>query len=427
MNTKLRVASLLTGLAIVAAACGGGAASPAPGTQAPATQAPATDGAPTDGAPTEDPQTGTLEGELEIWHTYASGAGTEKDTYDAIIADIVAKNPNLKITTTVQDFFGEPNIFSKYALEVQTGGGPDMFIVPNDSLGAQVRANLLQPLDEYAAGKLGQFSALSVEGCTVDGKLYCIPESLKAVGMYYDKSAIPTPPKTVEELVQMQKDGKIKAGFNQGAYHGFGFWSAYGGELMDETGKCIADTTGVGKAHQLFKDLRDAGAEWSGADNYAKVADAFKQGQINLLIDGPWASGGYLEALGENLAVAALPSGPGGPSQPLTGTDGWYVNPNSENVELAVAVALLISTEYEQEFVDKAGHIPAYTGATISDPITKGFAEAVANGFPRPQVSELDNFWGNFGNAMNEVLDKDADAEEAISKACVAMNPANNK
>lgn len=417
MKKQLRLAAIVAGMAIIAAACSTPAASTAPsGAPSVAPSTPAESG-----APSEAPA--ALEGSLEIWHTYASGAGTEKDTYDAIVADIQTKNPGLKITTTVQNFFGAGNIFDKYALEAQTGGGPDLFIVPNDSEGAQVRQNLLQPLDELAAGKLDGFAQLSIDGCTVDGKLYCIPESLKAVGMYYDKTAVPTPPTTTDELLQMQKDGKIKAGFSQGSYHNFGFWAAFGGKLMDDTGKCVADTTGVDKAFQLFKDLKAAGAGYY--LDYAKFADAFNQGQLNVIIDGPWASGGYAKALGDKLAVAALPAGPVGPSQPLTGTDGWFINPNSENQELAVAVGLLISTEYEQQFVDKSGHIPALESATISDPITKGFAEAVANGFPRPQVKQLDNFWTNFDNALNAVLDKGTDPAAAVTAACAAMNKAN--
>ncbi|MGZ9159899.1 MAG: sugar ABC transporter substrate-binding protein [Candidatus Limnocylindrales bacterium] len=417
MKKQLRLAAIVAGMAIIAAACSTPAASTAPsGAPSVAPSTPAESG-----APSEAPA--ALEGSLEIWHTYASGAGTEKDTYDAIVADIQTKNPGLKITTTVQNFFGAGNIFDKYALEAQTGGGPDLFIVPNDSEGAQVRQNLLQPLDELAAGKLDGFAQLSIDGCTVDGKLYCIPESLKAVGMYYDKTAVPTPPTTTDELLQMQKDGKIKAGFSQGSYHNFGFWAAFGGKLMDDTGKCVADTTGVDKALQLFKDLKAAGAGYY--LDYAKFADAFNQGQLNVIVDGPWASGGYAKALGDKLAVAALPAGPSGPSQPLTGTDGWFINPNSENQELAVAVALLISTEYEQQFVDKSGHIPALESATITDPITKGFAEAVANGFPRPQVKQLDNFWTNFDNALNAVLDKGTDPAAAVTAACAAMNKAN--
>jgi arabinogalactan oligomer/maltooligosaccharide transport system substrate-binding protein len=241
--------------------------------------------------------------------------------------------------------------------------------------------------------------------------------------MYYDKSAVATPPATTDEMLQMQKDGKIKVGINQGSYHNFGFWAAYGGQLMDDSGKCVADTTGVDKALGFLKQLKDAGGKFY--PEYDKFADAFKQGQLNVIIDGPWASGGYKEALGDKLAVAALPAGPAGPAKPMTGTDGWFVNPNSQNQELAVKVGLLISSAYEQQFVDQAGHIPASKSATISDPITQGFADAVANGYPRPQAKQLDNFWSNFDNALNSVIDKGTDPAAAVTEACAAMNKAN--
>ena len=82
-----------------------------------------------------------------------------------------------------------------------------------------------------------------------------------------------------------------------------------------------------------------------------------------------------------------MPAGPKGPAQPLTGVDGWYINTNAKDPELAVNFALeMVKPENEQVFVDTAGHIPADTTITISDPITQKFAEAVATGFPRPQV-----------------------------------------
>ena len=83
-----------------------------------------------------------------------------------------------------------------------------------------------------------------------------------------------------------------------------------------------------------------------------------------------------------------MPAGPKGPSQPLTGVDGWYINTNAADPELAVDFALeMVKAENEQVFVDTAGHIPADTTITITDPITQKFAEAVATGFPRPQVA----------------------------------------
>jgi arabinogalactan oligomer/maltooligosaccharide transport system substrate-binding protein len=143
-------------------------------------------------------------------------------------------------------------------------------------------------------------------------------------------------------------------------------------------------------------------------------------------VDGPWASGGYKEALKDNLAVAPMPAGPKGPSAPLTGVDGWYINTNSKNPDLAVAFALeMVKKENEQVFVDTAGHIPADSTITIADPITQKFGDAVKTGFPRPQAAQLDHFWSNFDNALNLVVKKNEDATKATKDACTKMNAEN--
>ena len=85
----------------------------------------------------------------------------------------------------------------------------------------------------------------------------------------------------------------------------------------------------------------------------------------------------------------------------------------------------MVAPANEQLFVDKAGHIPADTTVTITDPITLKFADAVKTGFPRPQIAQLDNFWGNFDNALNQVIDKGTDPATATKDACTAMNTAN--
>ena len=146
--------------------------------------------------------------------------------------------------------------------------------------------------------------------------------------MYYDKWKIATPPATTDELLAGVKAGSIKAGFDaHSSYHSFGWWAAFGGKLMDDSGKCVADTTGIADAYKYFQDLQTAGAKWY--DKYDDLASDFKAGKIDLIVDGPWASGGYKDALKDNLAVAPMPSGPKGPSKPLTGVDGWYINTNS--------------------------------------------------------------------------------------------------
>jgi len=403
MNHKLRVAALFSGLVMLASACtsGGGA-----------TTAPSSGGG----------GTAALTGNLTVWHSYGSGAGTEATALKTVTDKIVAANPGLKLT--IQDIKFD-DLFKKFELEAASGKGPDLFIAPNDSLGKEARAGLFLDITSKLDGKLPNVSKVAIDGSKVDGKFYMVPESLKAVAMYYDKSKVATPPATTDDLLAAVKAGTVKAGFDaHSSYHSFGWWAAFGGKLMDDKGKCIADTTGVADAYKFFQAIQTAGAKWY--DKYDDLASDFKSGKINLIVDGPWASGGYKDALKDNLAVAPMPAGPKGPSAPLTGVDGWYINTTSKNPDLAVAFALeMVKKDNEQVFVDTAGHIPADSTITISDPITQKFGDAVKTGFPRPQVPQLDHFWSNFDNALNLVVKKNEDATKAATDACTKMNSEN--
>ena len=431
MNKQFRFAPLVAGLAIVAAACSPAGASPTVTAQATQQASQAASDAPSaaasdaasPAAPSESAAAAALEGDLTLWHSYSSGAGTELDALNTVLDQVRTENPGLNVEVLEVPF---SDLFNKYNADAATGAGPDLFIAPNDSLGFQAREGVILELDQYLEGQLENISETAVNGSMVDGKLYMVPESLKAVGMFYNADEIDTPPATTEELLAGVESGEIKAGFfggPDGLYHNFGWWAAFGGQLMDESGRCTADAEGTAEAYQYLSDLQEAGAQFF--PSYDDMANGFKAGDLNLIIDGPWATGGYKEAV-ENLAVAPMPAGPAGPAQPLSGVDGWYINPAAEDPQLAVDFALRMTNEEAQTvFVEQAGHIPANTNVEISDPITQGFAEAVETGFPRPQVAALDNFWGNFGNAQQQILETGADPAIAIAAACVAMNEAN--
>jgi arabinogalactan oligomer/maltooligosaccharide transport system substrate-binding protein len=243
--------------------------------------------------------------------------------------------------------------------------------------------------------------------------------------MWYDKTALANPPKTSDELLAGVKDGSIKIGINQGVYHQFGWSGAFGGKLMDDAGKCTADTTGFGDAFAYLKSLKDAGATFNTDGNALKTD--FQTGKLNAIIDGPWQTADFRTALGDKLAVTTIPAGPSGAANPFTGTDGWYINPNldADQAQLAVNVALaLTAPASEQIFVDEAGHVPANPAVTITDPITQGFADAAAAGLPRPQNAQFNNWWGPFGDALNKVIDTGADPAAAVTDACKLMNEA---
>ena len=419
MNTKLRVLGVFAGLTIAVAACGGGA-SPSPAASTGASASPA---ASTGASPEPSASAAALTGEVTLWHSYGSGGG-ETGALNKVLDQVRAANTGLTINVIEQPF---DQIFNKWRTETAAGEGPDMFIAPNDSLGQDAREGSLMDLDALLAGNaaLAGYHQVAIDGSKVDGKFYMVPESLKAVALWYDKSAIATPPATSDALLAGVKDGSIKLGINQGVYHQFGWSGAFGGELMDASGKCTADTTGFPDAFAYLKELKDAGATFNTDGNALKTD--FQTGKINAIIDGPWQTADFRTALGDKLAVAPIPDGPDGPANPFTGTDGWYINPNldADQAQLAVNVALaLTSPEAMQIFVDDAGHVPANPAVTITDPITQGFADAAAAGLPRPQNPQFGNWWTPFGDALNKVIDTGADPATAVKDACGLMNEA---
>ena len=432
-TSKMRLVGLIGAAAIFAAACSGNSATTAP-TTAPTTaasaEAPSASAeAPSGSAPATESQAPSgepLSGELTLWHSYGSGGG-ETGAFQQALGQLLVVNKDLKVNVVEQPF---SDIFNKWQTDVLAGGGPDLYIAPNDNLFSQADAGALLNLTDKISDKLTGFNQVAIDGSKADigdGKgpqFYMVPESLKAVALWYDSAKVATPPATTDALLAGVKDGSIKLGLNQNAYHMFGFTGAFGGTLMDDSGKCVADQGGFADAFKYFQDLKAAGAKYYTDGNALK--QDYQTGKLNAVIDGPWQTADFTKNVTTS-KVAVMPAGTA-PANPFTGTDGWYINPNGKNIDLAVAFALqMVSTAQEQVMTDNAGHVPAAPDVKIDSPIVQSFLDAATAGLARPQRAEFNNYWGPFGDAVNKVLDKNADATTTVADACKAMNTANNK
>lgn len=385
--------SVLFGLLLIASmvlsACGGGAPTEAPMTEAPATEAPATE------APTEEATEAPVEPvEVTFWHAYGTGSA-EEVALTGLLEKAAVDLPQYKINVLQVPF---NDIFNKYRTDVAAGGGPDMFIAPNDSLGDDARAGLIADITSLADGKLEGVNQLGIDGMTLDGKLYGIPESLKAVALWYNKELLPTPPATTDELKALMESGQYVA-FSFGCYHHYGFFEAFGGQIFDDSWKVVADQgTGVTDAVSYLNDLYQISKANGWSKNDSDGLAPFTEGQAVAITNGNWAMGDYYKALGDKLGVAPLPAGPAGPAAPMLGVDGFYFNPNSTNQEAALEVALyLTNAESQTVMMNEAGHVPVRTDVEISDPLIQGLVDAFNTGATiRPQVPELGKYWSNF-------------------------------
>jgi arabinogalactan oligomer / maltooligosaccharide transport system substrate-binding protein len=391
MKNKLTVLfGLLLIASMVLAACGGGAPTEAPATEALATEAPATE-APTEAA-TEAPAAEPVE--VTFWHAYGTGSA-EEAALAKVLEQAAVDLPQYKINVLQVPF---SDIFNKYRTDVAAGGGPDMFIAPNDSLGDDARAGLIADITDLAAGKLGDYSQLSIDGMSLDGKLYGIPETVKAVLFWYNKELLPTPPATTDELKALMESGQYVA-FSYGCYHHYGFFEAFGGQIFDDSWKVVADQgSGVTDAVTYLNDLYQISKTNGWSKNDSDGLAPFTEGQAVAITNGNWAMGDYFKALGDKLGVAPLPAGPAGPAAPMLGVDGFYFNPNSTNQEAALEVALYLTNASSQEIMmNEAGHAPVNTTVEVTNPLVQATLDAFDQGATiRPQVPELGKYWSNF-------------------------------
>ncbi len=357
---------------------------------------------------------------ITIWYAYAAES-SEEQALSQVVLNAKSNFSNLIIQAERKPF---EEIFSFYQAAALSGSGPDLLLAPNDSLGDHARSGAIKDLTAYLDRLGSVYATTAIDGMKLDGKLYGIPESAKAVALYYDTQSIPTPPTSTAQLLDMVKSGKkIAIGTGRdGSYYNFGLFGAFGGQLLDDKGKTIADQgNGFVSAMQYLVDLQKAGAIIK--SNYLEASDLFKKSEVDMLIDGPWRLYDY-RSVRANFSIALLPSGPTGPATPLNGIDGFYVNPYSKYITTSVELALFMTNQQSaQQFTNIAGHVPIRSDVSAgNDTLVKTFALASEQGLPRPQLAEFSSYWNIFGNMFTQVLSGTVSPAVGVQAATREMN-----
>lgn len=356
---------------------------------------------------------------LTLWYGYPEGSA-EEQTLLALIERARQTAPGSPIAALRVP--GE-QLISRFEVTAAAGGGPDLLLAGNESLGRDVRAGLLRRLDDEAAR--ASLDPATLEGMRVDGQLYGLPLTRSTVALYSNSAAVPAPPTTTQALLESVKGG-TRAVFIRSAFYSFGIFGAFGGRLLDENGRCIADQGGFAEALAYLRELKAAGAQF--VPSGVEAAELFRSGQADLTIDGDWLLADFRARLGDQLTVTTLPSGPAGPARPLVNSTGFMINASSQQPDQAIALALaLTDVAAQQEFSSQTRLIPSSPQVTPADPALQPFLAGTQNGLARPQRPELDAFWQPFDAALNSVLDSDADPVQAVQAACAAMNSVNGK
>ena len=396
MRTKRsRFLLLMTVLAMVLAACGGGdggEATDSTGTTAGESEITTTTADSgtdtTEAEPTDEPVT------IEWWHIQNNDPGLS--LWQAVADEFMADNPHITIDITVQE-----NEAFKQALQtsLQAGDVPDIFQSwGGGGLREQVDAGLVMDITDAAAEFDSEFNGAAASMMEIDERMYGVPFDLGIVGVWYNKAlfaeaGIDGPPATWDEMledVQTLKDAGITpislaAGDKWPAMFWYGYMALRiaGADVMQQAGidENFNDPAFVqaGEELQRLIDLDPfqpgfLATPWDGPDGAAAV---LANSEAAMLLMGHWAPG-TMSANGPDLAAddnlgwfifPEVEGGAGAATDAFGGGNGFAVGKDAPPEALEF-LEYLSSVDVANRVGGEANLLPTTVGSegSITDP-----------------------------------------------------------
>ncbi|MFN6996061.1 MAG: maltose/maltodextrin ABC transporter substrate-binding protein MalE [Aquincola tertiaricarbonis] len=322
-----------------------------------------------------------------------------------------------------------PNKFQQAAA---AGKGPDIWIWPHDRVGEWLGAGLLQPVTPSKKVQ-ADIDPLGWKAFTVGGKTWGYPVSIEAVALVYNKDLVPTPPKTFEEVIALDKklaaQGKKAILWDYtntyftwpllGAGGGYAF-KAKGDGSYDATDTGVANAGALKGAELLAQMVKD-GVMPKGAA-YADMESGVNQGKVAMMINGPW-SWDNLRKSKINFGVAKIPAVGGAKATPYVGVLGAMISKASPNREVAVEfIENFMLTPAGLKMIDD--DVPlgvpaskAFYDQLKSNPNIQATMASAQDGSPMPNNPEMGRFWSSMQSALQNVTEGRQTPKAALDAA----------
>ncbi len=320
----------------------------------------------------------------------------------------------------------------KFQQAAAAGKGPDIWIWPHDRIGEWIAGGLLQTV---TPGKKVQadIDPLAWKAFSVGGKTWGYPMSIEAVSLVYNKALVPTPPKTFEEVIALDKklsaSGKkaILWDYNN-TYFTWPLLAANGGYAfkLSADGTYDAGDTGVNnagalKGAELLAKMVKDGVMTKGA-GYAEMEAGMAQGKVAMMINGPW-SWDNLKKANIDFGVAKIPTVGGKKAAPFVGVLGAMISKASPNRDVAVEFIEnhMLSMQGLKQINDD---VPLGTPASKSlfaelksNPNIQATMASAQDGSPMPNNPEMGRFWSSMQSALQNMTEGRQSPKEALDAA----------
>ncbi|MER5436641.1 extracellular solute-binding protein [Streptomyces sp. NPDC002588] len=415
MRRGIAATALMASLALAATACGG-----------------------------DDSGSDNSSGPVTITWWDTSNATNEAPTYQALVKEFEAANKNIKVKYVNVPFDQAQNKFDTAA---GASGAPDVLRSEVGWTPAFAKKGFFLPLDgTEALADQAKFKSNLIEQAKYDGKTYGVPLVTDTLALVYNKdlfkkAGITTPPTTWDELKTdaSRIDAKLNVygywGSTQ-AYYAQTFLYGEGTDTVDASAKKITvDSAAAKKAYgtwlSLFtgQGLHDADTT---ADAYAHIQDAFVNGQVAAIIQGPWEITNFYKGSAfkdkANLGIATVPAGSTGKAGAPTGGHNLSVYAGSDKAHQAAAlkfVNFMTSAKSQETIALKNSTLPtrddAYTAEVKADPGIAGYGAVLAAAQPRPALPEYSSLWGPLDTELPKIAGGKESLDKGLSNAELAI------
>ncbi|MEU5315549.1 extracellular solute-binding protein [Streptomyces sp. NPDC021056] len=377
------------------------------------------------------------------WDT--SNATNEAPVYKALIKEFEAANKDVKVKYVNVPFDQAQNKFDTAA---GASGAPDVLRAEVGWTPAFAKKSYLLPLDgTEALADESKFKSNLIEQAKYEGKTYGVPIVTDTLALVYNKELFEKAgveaPKTWDDLKKAAATIKDKTGVDgywgsTQAYYAQSFLYGEGTDTVDADAKKITvNSDAAKKAYgtwlSLFsgKGLHKADTT---ADAYAHIQDAFVNGKVAAIIQGPWEITNFYKGAAfkdkANLGIATVPAGSTGKAGAPTGGHNLSVYAGSDAAHQKASLKFLnfmTSAKSQATIALKNSTLPtrddAYTTEVKADPGIAGYGTVLAAAQPRPALPEYSSLWGPLDTELpkiaggKESLDKGlGNAETAIGK-----------
>ncbi|MFE7837427.1 extracellular solute-binding protein [Streptomyces sp. NPDC057474] len=376
------------------------------------------------------------------WDT--SNATNEAPTYKALVKEFEAANKDIKVKYVNVPFDQAQNKFDTAA---GATGAPDILRSEVGWTPAFAKKGFFLPLDgTEALTDQDKFQPSLIKQAQYDGKTYGVPFVTDTLALVYnkelfEKAGITEAPKTWDDLKKAAATVKDETGADgywgsTQAYYAQSFLYGDGTDTVDVAAKKITvNSAEAKKAYGTWLDLFDGKGLHKAdttADAYAHIQDAFVNGKVASIIQGPWEITNFYKGSAfkdkANLGIATVPAGSTGKAGAPTGGHNLSVYAGSDKAHQEASlkfVNFMTSAKSQETIALKNSTLPtrddAYTTEVKADPGIAGYQTVLAAAQPRPELPEYSSLWGPLDTELLAVAGGKKSLDEGLGNAETAI------